>query len=144
MWVRLALVSGVLAVLVIAAVVIVVLMTASDDKTTVADVTVGDCLAQVPDRNRVTMLEAVSCGQAHHGEVIAVLTMPDGDFPGGEAVVDYQRRCHPELAGYAPAAANDPAIGMFALAPTEESWAQGDRRVTCIATSDHARSTGLA
>ena len=35
------------------------------------------------------------------------------------------------------------AVGLFVLYPTEESWADGDRAVTCIATSESDRTGSL-
>ena len=108
-----------------------------------ADVKVGDCLAEIPDSSRVSSLHVVPCEQPHNGEVFTVLTMSDGDFPGQAAIEEYQGRCEPELAVYSPAAAVDPAVGLFVLYPTEESWADGDRAVTCIATSESDRTGSL-
>ena len=89
------------------------------------------------------MPHVVPCEQPHNGEVFTVLTMSDGDFPGQAAIEEYQGRCEPELAVYSPAAAVDPAVGLFVLYPTEESWADGDRAVTCIATSESDRTGSL-
>ena len=33
----------------------------------------------------------------------------------------------------------DDSVGVFVLYPTQETWDQGDRAVTCIATLDPAR-----
>ena len=108
-----------------------------------ADVKVGDCLAEIPDSSRVSFIHVVPCEDPHRGEVFTVLTMPDGDFPGQVEIAEYQGRCEPELAAYSSAAATDPTVGLFVLYPTEESWADGDRAVTCIATSDTDRSGAL-
>ena len=87
-----------------------------------ADVKVGDCLADIPDGSRVSFIHVVPCEDPHEGEVFTVLTMPDGDFPGQAEIEEYQGRCEPELAAYSSAAATDPAVGLFVLYPTEESW----------------------
>ncbi len=113
------------------------------DSVDAADVKVGDCLADIPDGSRVSFIHVVPCEDPHKGEVFTVLTMPDGDFPGQPEIEEYQGRCEPELAAYSSAAATDPAVGLFVLYPTEESWADGDRTVTCIATSDTDRSGSL-
>ena len=71
------------------------------------------------------------------------MTMPDGDFPGQFAIEEYQNKCAPELATYSPEAAEDPDVGLFVLYPSEDSWGQGDRTVTCIATTDKPRTGTL-
>lgn len=100
----------------------------------------GDCLAEVPDSSRVLYVNTVGCDQPHKGEVFAVLTMPDGDFPGDAAVVKYTDKCAPTLAQYAPNATADSGIQLFVLYPTSDSWQRGDRVVTCIATSKNPRT----
>jgi hypothetical protein len=69
--------------------------------------------------------------------------MPDGNFPGASAIEEYQDKCAPELDKYSQEASRDPGIGLFVLSPSEDSWGQGDRAVTCIATSDKARTGAL-
>ncbi|WP_233213339.1 septum formation family protein [Mycobacterium hubeiense] len=106
-------------------------------------VSTGDCLAEIPDDTTVTRVDVVDCSEPHKGEVFAVLTMPDGDFPGHHAITRYQNRCEPQLSLQLPAAAADPTIGLFVLYPTEDSWDRGDRAVTCIATTIDARTGTL-
>lgn len=107
------------------------------------DVAVGDCLAEVPDSSLVSSVKVVDCADPHKGEVYTVFTMPDGDFPGQAAIVEYQNQCEPALAAYAPAVMTDPQTGLFVLYPTEQSWGTGDRTVTCIATSNTPRTGSL-
>ncbi|MGZ6779076.1 MAG: septum formation family protein, partial [Mycobacterium sp.] len=64
-------------------------------------------------------------------------------FPGQFAIEGYQNKCAPELAKYSPSAAADPAVGLFVLYPSEDSWGQGDRTVTCVATTDTPRTGTL-
>jgi hypothetical protein len=110
---------------------------------TATDVEVGDCLSEIPDSARVLTVQTVECEQTHAGEVFAVLTMPDGDFPGQAAVDEYSNRCEPELATYSPGAMTDDSIQMYVLYPTAESWEQGDRAVTCVATLDPPRTGSI-
>ncbi|OMC38235.1 hypothetical protein A5740_27410 [Mycobacterium sp. GA-1841] len=100
----------------------------------------GDCLAEIPDSSRVLYVKTVSCDQPHKGEVFAVLSLPDGDFPGDTAVMKYTDKCAPALAGYAPTAHEESGIQLFVLYPTADSWQRGDRTVTCIATSKNPRT----
>jgi hypothetical protein len=110
---------------------------------TATDVKVGDCLKEIPGNTRVLTVDTVGCDQPHAGEVFAVLQMPDGDFPGQSAIENYQNKCEPELSSYSPEAVTDDSVQLYVLYPTAETWAQGDRAVTCIATLDPPRTGTL-
>ncbi|MGX9789408.1 septum formation family protein [Mycobacterium sp. MMS18-G62] len=110
---------------------------------TATDVKVGDCLKEIPSSTRVMTVDTVGCDQPHAGEVFAVLQMPDGDFPGQSAIEEYQNKCEPELATYAADAITDDSVQLYVLYPTAETWKQGDRAVTCIATLDPPRTGTL-
>ncbi len=103
----------------------------------------GDCLKEVPASGLVMTVDTASCDEPHKGEIITLMDMPDGDFPGQAAIDEYQNKCAPELEKYAPEAAVDPDVGLFVLSPTEDSWKEGDRTVTCIATSETPRAGNL-
>ena len=139
LWVVVAVVVAVLAVLVAGAAVALYYVT-ERDSTGASEVKVGDCLAEVPDSSRVLYVETVACDQPHKGEVFSVMQMPDGDFPGEGAVLEFTDRCGPALRQYAPAAADDATIRTLVLYPTTDSWQRGDRTVTCIATSENSRT----
>ena len=115
------------------------------DKGTVSatEVKAGDCLKELPASGLVITVDTAPCGEPHTGEIFSVMTMPDGDFPGQFAIEEYQNKCAPELAKYSPDAAADPDVGLFVLYPSEDSWGQGDRIVTCIATTDKPRTGTL-
>ncbi len=122
---------------------IIIYFTIGKGTVTATDVKVGDCLKEIPGSIRVLTVDTVGCDQAHAGEVFAVLLMPDGDYPGQSAVEEYQNKCEPELASYAPGAITDDSVQLYVLYPTTETWEQGDRAVTCIATLDPARTGSL-
>jgi hypothetical protein len=107
---------------------------------TAMDVKMGDCLKEIPDSTQVLTVQTIGCEESHAGEVFAVLTMPDGDFPGQPAIDEYADRCSPELESYSPDAMTDDSVQLYVLYPTAETWEQGDRAVTCIATLDPPRT----
>ncbi len=113
------------------------------DTVTATDVKVGDCLKEIPGNTRVTTVQTVECDKPHAGEVFAVLMMPSGNFPGQSAIEEYQNKCEPALASYAPQAVTDDSVQLYVLYPTAETWRQGDRAVTCIATLDPPRTGTL-
>ena len=104
------------------------------------DVEMGDCLSEIPSDTRVLTVQTVGCEESHGGEVYAVLQMPDGDYPGQGAIDEYADKCSPELASYSPDAMIDDSIRLYVLYPTAETWDQGDRAVTCVATLDPTRT----
>jgi hypothetical protein len=132
---------GVLALFVIAGIVVVAVV--GKGTVTATDVKVGDCLKQIPTSTRVMTVQTIGCDQAHAGEVYAVLLMPEGDYPGQSAIESYQNKCEPELANYSPNAMTDDSVQMYVLYPTQETWKQGDRAVTCIATLNPPRAGSI-
>ena len=133
---------GVLA-LVGLAVLAVVGIVVGNDRVIATDVEVGSCIADVPTAARVVSLPTVDCAEPHGGEVYAVLTMPDGDYPGAETIDEWQSKCPDELASYSPEAMLDDSVGVYVLYPTQETWDAGDRAVTCIATLEPKRTGTL-
>jgi hypothetical protein len=136
---------GVLAVLLIGALItaVAVFVFATKDKVIATDLTVGDCLTDIPDGSLVQLVPKTDCSQPHAGEAYAVLTMPDGEYPGEATISAWQNKCPGELGTYAPDALTDDSIGVFVLYPTAETWGQGDRAVVCIATTDVKRTGSL-
>ena len=115
----------------------------TSDTVTATNVEVGDCLSEIPDGERVRTVTTISCDEPHAGEVFAVLTMPDGDFPGQTAVEAYHEKCSPALVAYSPESLLDDEVQLYVLYPTAETWENGDRAVTCIETLDQPRTGSL-
>jgi len=113
------------------------------DNVIATDLKVGDCITEVPTSSRVLTLPTVECAQPHGGEVYAVLTMPDGGYPGASAIDEWQNKCPDELQSFSPEAMADDSVGVFVLYPTQETWNQGDRAVTCIATLEPKRAGSI-
>jgi len=81
------------------------------------DLSVGDCIVY-PDAEEVTGIRRADCSETHDGEVIDLLEMADGDYPGDDGIAEY-------------ADANCPEEAEFHFTPTEESgplWAPGAGR----------------
>jgi hypothetical protein len=101
----------------------------------VGELAVGDCIDEPAQTTSVTDVQHQPCNGPHDGEVFALLTDPgSGDYPG----VDHFRtmavaQCVPAAAAYLGitdfATRTDIDAGYFY--PTSESWATGDRGVTC-------------
>lgn len=110
---------------------------------TATEVKTGDCLKEVPDSGVVMTLKTVACDEPHAGEIFAVLVMPDGDFPGEPSVDAYTEKCGPVLDDYTNIDSADESVQLAALFPTAETWKQGDRAVTCIATLSPQRTGSI-
>lgn len=115
----------------------------ANDTVVATDIKQGDCLKTLPGSTEVSTVQTVGCEESHAGEVFAVLLMPAGEFPGQRAIDEYTDRCGPELARYSPAAMTDDSVQLYVLYPTAQTWAQGDRAVTCIATLDPPRTGSI-
>ena len=118
----------------------------TSDTVTATNVEVGDCLSEIPDGERVRTVTTISCDEPHAGEVFAVLTMPDGDFPGQTAVEAYHEKCSPAL-GLAPTRRSPcwmTRCSSTSFTPQPKRGSRtGDRAVTCIATLDPPRTGSL-
>jgi hypothetical protein len=133
---------GVVAIVAIVGVVALAAIRAHD-KVVATHTKVGDCIADVPTDSLILTVPTVDCGQPHGGEVFAVLTMPDGAFPGSAVIEEWKNKCPAELETFSAGASADPSVGVLVLYPTQQRWDDGDRVVTCIATSDPKRTGSL-
>lgn len=132
---------GVLVLVVIVAVVAIGVLT--KDKVVATDLAVGDCITELPGSDLVRLVPTIACDQLHAGEVYAVLTIPGDAYPGSSTITEWQNKCPAELESYAPDASAGGTISVFVLYPTEQTWADGDHAVTCIATTDEKQTGSL-
>jgi hypothetical protein len=90
-------------------------------------------------------VEIVPCAEAHVGQVVGEFTIDEGaKYPGDDkisAVAD--TRCPAEAQKYAPDTwALPEGAELFYYTPTKESWATGDRAVSCTYTAEKATLSG--
>lgn len=104
------------------------------------DLSVGDCIEDLPYSSHVASVSKIDCDRPHRGEVYEVVPVAGERFPGDETMDNYANKCGPALDRYAPAAANDSAYSMFYLHPTRETWKIGDRTITCVVTTEDKRT----
>lgn len=96
----------------------------------------GDCF-DVPGQgfdHDVYDVDEVPCSGAHEGEVFGTIPLSGDDYPGDGYVTDHaEDECWTLQDAYAmdPWALGD-EVDVFYLTPTEESWAWGDREITCV------------
>ena len=105
-----------------------------------APVDVGDC--GVVPRLRVggvldpASIDVVDCTVPHDVEVSAVFDYPAGpelDFPGTVAVDGYATdQCLERFEDYVGAPYETSSLDTIIIAPDEDGWDDGDRRIACV------------
>lgn len=122
----------------------------SGDTVKAADLKVGDCISDANSQvGDVRAFVAVDCDEPHDGEVYTLIRLEGGADakPPSEAFINGkgQRGCRARLRRQLTAKAfRDPQLGFKFVYPTPESWADGDRHITCVATFKKPRTTKLA
>jgi hypothetical protein len=99
-----------------------------------AQVGPGTCLATLPS-DTATPLDVVPCEQQHLGEVVAVLELDEGAWPGETAVLVQARdRCADAFVEHVGVADSDSELNLQPVVPRENDWRiDGDRTVVCLA-----------
>jgi hypothetical protein len=103
--------------------------------TSVLDLEVGQCITdETPEGEQVTSVPVVECSEPHAGEIYALPQLPDGEFPGEQAVSDQgDQLCSGQaFQDYVGVAYQESEIFYSALLPSTETWAEGDREIVCI------------
>ncbi|MFF4656837.1 DUF4190 domain-containing protein [Streptomyces sp. NPDC001381] len=96
----------------------------------------GDCF-DVPGAGfdqDVYDVDKVPCSGAHEGEVFGTVPLSGEDYPGDDYVTDKaEDECWTLQDSYAmdPWALTE-EVEVFHLTPTADSWAWGDRMITCV------------
>ncbi|MCI0382887.1 septum formation family protein [Streptomyces sp. CNQ085] len=107
----------------------------------------GDCYNPNSEKTEGEALavELVPCDEPHRGQVVGEFDIEEkGEFPGDEAVTSVaDERCPAEAGEFAPDAwALPEGVGLSYYTPTAESWATGDRAVSCTYTKESGEFTG--
>ncbi|WP_373312984.1 DUF4190 domain-containing protein [Streptomyces capillispiralis] len=90
-----------------------------------------------------TEADRVPCAREHDGEVFAVVTVPDGSYPGdAELTGTADERCYGLQDAYVMDRWALPAtVDVYYLVPSRESWDFGDREITCVFGDRDAQAT---
>lgn len=104
---------------------------------------VGDCFND-PSGDDVADVEALPCSEPHDNEVYHLFDLPDGDFPGEDAVMGLaDEGCAAEFDGFVGAAYADSELDFYHLTPTNDTWNQmSDREVVCLIWDPAGPTTG--
>jgi hypothetical protein len=113
------------------------------------DITVGDCLDDATAGSTTATATIVPCSGPHDSEAYADITLTGSAYPGLDAVqAQAQTGCQGDaFADFIGIASDDSTLQVSYYYPTEDSWAGGDRTVTCTvfavdASGKAARTTG--
>jgi hypothetical protein len=83
------------------------------------------------------------CATEHDAEVYAVVSLPEGAWPGDDAVgTASDEACGAEFEAYVGTAYDESALYFMYYAPTEDAWAAGDREVLCLVFDPEGPLTG--
>jgi hypothetical protein len=85
----------------------------------------------------------VPCGEPHDDEVYFDFLLDDGEYPGDDAVLEASDSgCLAQFDAFAGIAYDASTLDFYAYRPSEESWSNGDRTVSCVIWDPAGRVTG--
>jgi hypothetical protein len=96
---------------------------------------VGDCL-NLADATEVSSAAVVPCSEPHTDEIYHEFRLPDGDWPGDDAIEQSaEEGCYEAFEGFVGVPYEDSALAYNYLTPTEEGWTDSslqDRLIQCV------------
>lgn len=111
------------------------------ESVSVFDLEEGMCIVSLGGTDgTVEQLDVVDCDASHEAEVFSVFELEGGDdddFPGTAGVEsDASSGCEERFEDYVGISFQESRLQATFLAPTEDTWAGGDREVVCVAFLD--------
>lgn len=100
---------------------------------------VGDCISSSAFAGEeVSEIPTTACDEPHDLEVYEVSTLPEGDYPGDDAVEELaQEACVRAFEGYVGASYEESELYINFITPSEQTWASGsDREILCLLQSE--------
>lgn len=105
--------------------------TTASGAVTFDDVELGDCTAEIPEGVTLTVT-LLPCDEPHEGEVYATFELSGDDYPGAEQIERFALGgCQREAVAALPPD-DETLYDLVYLAPSEQTWEQGDRTVSCV------------
>ncbi|MFE7381404.1 DUF4190 domain-containing protein [Streptomyces zhihengii] len=109
----------------------------------------GDCFdipgAEVPEETETESVPTKDCARPHDAEVTGSYRLDEADgYPASEAAdTAMEKRCNDISDAYVPDPSALPShVANYYFLPTRESWALGDRTVTCALAATEGQLTG--
>ncbi|MFH8801320.1 septum formation family protein [Streptomyces sp. NPDC017936] len=112
----------------------------------VSSLDIGDCYnPNGKAEGTAYAVEIVPCDEAHQGQVVGEFAIDEGEeYPGEDGISSIaDTRCPVEAQKYTPDTwALPKGVALFYYTPTKESWATGDRAVSCTYTAEKGTFSG--
>lgn len=119
---------------------------AEPEDASVFELEVGDCLtsAAMSSTTEVQSVPKVDCSAPHTYEVYYEFEMTETTYPGQSAIDAAAEKCiDSPYETFVGTAYNSSSLNVTYFYPTTESWAQGDREISCmIYESENDTTTG--
>lgn len=111
--------------------------------TDVFTIKVGDCLNDGAASGEVSSVPTIDCAEPHDSEAYSSIIIPDGDYPGEDAVLSQaDTECAADFASYVGIAYEESTLGYAYYYPTQQSWDSGDREILCLVYDPAGQVTG--
>ncbi len=101
------------------------------------EISVGDCVndpegVESEEGAEFTSIDAVPCDQPHDNEVYHQYELPEGDWPGDDAVFQSAGEgCQGEFEAFVGTPYDQSALDFAPIVPNQVAWDEGDREVSC-------------
>jgi len=104
---------------------------------------IGDCFNDTTSTT-VSELPVVPCADPHDNEIYFEVAMPEGEFPGDDAVTAAaDENCLAQFEAFAGIAYDASVLDYSYLTPTDGSWDNnGDRLIQCLIYDPSAQVQG--
>jgi hypothetical protein len=105
---------------------------------------VGDCITGMPEGATIDKATGTPCDQPHEYEVYAE-TYLDSESSDVPADISEQANafCMSKFKTFVGLTYEESTLGFSSIYPTSDSWAQGDKELTCLIGADATISTSL-
>lgn len=108
----------------------------------VFDITTGDCLGDFPD-GEVETVDLYPCEEEHVQQVFMITEIEDEELPGQEQLEELiLDDCLPTFEEFVGLPYEESELQINYLAPSEETWQEGDRDIVCTVVDPSGSVTG--
>lgn len=99
----------------------------------VFDLGLGDCFDDPENFEEISDVPMVECSVPHHNEVYFTYDLPDGSFPGLQAIEEAaDSDCYERFEGFVGRDYASSELDYGYLYPTSDTWSEGDREIVCL------------
>lgn len=109
-------------------------VTEANENADVFSVRIGDCINLTSEASESFTVPIVPCDEPHDAEAYAAMDLEGENHPGDDAVMaEADAFCLDEFSTFIGMPYENSELLMNYFYPSEESWAQGDREILCLA-----------